>query len=115
MEESAGPLDSVASEFATYEDFLDSQIAPIDLHYLEVSSLLRAHGRLRPSKGTAPVHPLLAASLPPPLRKPAFLRRRLCENQPSSSPPSIGSKAPPARTRSSPGSWWSWATGGAAR
>ena len=29
--------DSIATEFATYEDFLDSQITPTDLHYLEVS------------------------------------------------------------------------------
>ena len=32
--------DSVASEFATYDDFLDSQIAPLDLYYLEVSLMV---------------------------------------------------------------------------
>ena len=32
----SSPLDSVANEFTTFEDFLDSQIAPIDLYYLEV-------------------------------------------------------------------------------
>ena len=31
--------DSVVTEFATYEDFLDSQITPTDLYYLEVSWL----------------------------------------------------------------------------
>ena len=30
-------FDSVVTEFATYEDFLDSQITPTDLYYLEVS------------------------------------------------------------------------------
>lgn len=29
--------DSTVTEFATYEDYLDSQITPIDLFYLEVS------------------------------------------------------------------------------
>lgn len=29
--------DSIVTEFATYEDFLDSQITPTDLYYLEVS------------------------------------------------------------------------------
>ena len=28
--------DVVANEYATYEDFLDSQISPVDLYYLEV-------------------------------------------------------------------------------
>ncbi len=28
--------DSIVTEFATYEDFLDSQITPTDLYYLEV-------------------------------------------------------------------------------
>ena len=28
--------DSAVTEFATYEDYLDSQITPIDLFYLEV-------------------------------------------------------------------------------
>lgn len=31
----------VATEFATYDDFLDSQIAPIDLYYLEDEELAR--------------------------------------------------------------------------
>lgn len=35
-EEEGGVGDSVATEFATYEDFLDSQITPTDLYYLEV-------------------------------------------------------------------------------
>ena len=28
--------DNIVTEFATYEDFLDSQITPTDLYYLEV-------------------------------------------------------------------------------
>ena len=36
MEEGATQLDNIASEFATYEDFLNSQISPVDLYYLEV-------------------------------------------------------------------------------
>ncbi len=28
--------DGIVTEFATYEDFLDSQITPTDLYYLEV-------------------------------------------------------------------------------
>lgn len=31
-------LENLATEFASYEDFLNSQIAPIDLYYLEVTS-----------------------------------------------------------------------------
>jgi hypothetical protein len=31
-----GAGDSAVTEFATYEDYLDSQITPIDLFYLEV-------------------------------------------------------------------------------
>ena len=31
-----GARDSVVTEFATYEDFLDSQITQTDLYYLEV-------------------------------------------------------------------------------
>ena len=34
------PLDNVASEFATYEDFLDSQISSTDLYYLEDEELV---------------------------------------------------------------------------
>lgn len=36
-EASHGISDSIVTEFATYEDFLDSQITPTDLYYLEVS------------------------------------------------------------------------------
>lgn len=36
-EGSHGASDSIVTEFATYEDFLDSQITPTDLYYLEVS------------------------------------------------------------------------------
>lgn len=36
-EASHGVSDSIVTEFATYEDFLDSQITPTDLYYLEVS------------------------------------------------------------------------------
>jgi hypothetical protein len=32
-----GMGESGVSEFATYEDYLDSQITPVDLFYLEVS------------------------------------------------------------------------------
>lgn len=34
----SGVSDSIVTEFSTYEDFLDSQITPTDLYYLEVSS-----------------------------------------------------------------------------
>ena len=33
-------LENLATEFASYEDFLNSQIAPIDLYYLEVGMAL---------------------------------------------------------------------------
>ena len=33
---SGGVCDSIVTEFATYEDFLDSQITQTDLYYLEV-------------------------------------------------------------------------------
>ena len=36
MAEGQGTVDSLATEFATYSDFLDSQITPTDLYYLEV-------------------------------------------------------------------------------
>ena len=36
-ESSHGVSDTIVTEFATYEDFLDSQITPTDLYYLEVS------------------------------------------------------------------------------
>ena len=35
-DEEGGVADSVATEFATYDDFLDSQVTPTDLYYLEV-------------------------------------------------------------------------------
>ena len=35
-EEAVGATDNIVTEFATYEDFLDSQITPLDLFYLEV-------------------------------------------------------------------------------
>jgi len=35
-EDGAGGIDGVVTEFNTYEDFLDSQITPLDLYYLEV-------------------------------------------------------------------------------
>ncbi len=31
-----GVSDSIVTEFSSYEDFLDSQITPTDLYYLEV-------------------------------------------------------------------------------
>lgn len=31
-----GAGDSIVTEYSTYEDFLDSQITPTDLYYLEV-------------------------------------------------------------------------------
>jgi len=34
-DEGAGGTDNIA-EFNTYEEFLDSQITPLDLYYLEV-------------------------------------------------------------------------------
>ncbi|KAL5505142.1 hypothetical protein EMCRGX_G006527 [Ephydatia muelleri] len=36
-----GGSDSIITEFATYEDFLDSQITPRDLYYLEDEELAR--------------------------------------------------------------------------
>ncbi|KAI8898890.1 hypothetical protein BC833DRAFT_587930 [Globomyces pollinis-pini] len=36
-----GPGDSTVTEFACYEDYLDSQITPIDLYYLEDKELAR--------------------------------------------------------------------------
>ena len=36
-DEAVGATDNIVTEFATYEDFLDSQITPLDLFYLEVS------------------------------------------------------------------------------
>ena len=41
MAESQVAVDSLATEFATYSDFLDSQITPTDLYYLEVSFYIR--------------------------------------------------------------------------
>ena len=38
-EEAVGATDNIVTEFATYEDFLDSQITPLDLYYLEVMSM----------------------------------------------------------------------------
>jgi hypothetical protein len=35
-ENAAGLNDNTVTEFATYEDYLDSQITPTDLYYLEV-------------------------------------------------------------------------------
>lgn len=35
-QESVSASDNVVTEFSTYEDFLDSQITPLDLFYLEV-------------------------------------------------------------------------------
>ena len=37
MAEGQGVADSLVTEFATYNDFLDSQITPRDLYYLEVA------------------------------------------------------------------------------
>lgn len=45
-EASHGISDSIVTEFATYEDFLDSQITPTDLYYLEVSYSLQQRWRL---------------------------------------------------------------------
>ena len=39
--EGGGIGDSNALDFATYEDYLDSQISPIDLFYLEDEDLAR--------------------------------------------------------------------------
>jgi len=37
-EEGSAGADNIVTEFATYEDFLDSQITSLDLYYLEVRS-----------------------------------------------------------------------------
>ena len=34
-----GVSDSIVTEYSTYEDFLDSQITPTDLYYLEVQTV----------------------------------------------------------------------------
>ena len=40
MEEDANTgADNIVTEFATYEDFLDSQITSLDLYYLEVRTI----------------------------------------------------------------------------
>lgn len=41
MDEDIGPANDNTAEFATYEDFLDSQITPGDLYYLEDEELAR--------------------------------------------------------------------------
>ena len=35
-DEAVGAADNIVTEFVSYEDFLDSQITPLDLFYLEV-------------------------------------------------------------------------------
>ncbi|KXJ20692.1 cilia- and flagella-associated protein 299 [Exaiptasia diaphana] len=40
-EEAVGATDNIVTEFNTYEDFLDSQITPLDLYYLEDEDLAR--------------------------------------------------------------------------
>lgn len=40
----SGVSDSIVTEFSTYEDFLDSQITPTDLYYLEVKKMFQALG-----------------------------------------------------------------------
>jgi hypothetical protein len=37
MEEDIPTSHDITTEFATYEDFLDSQITTLDLYYLEVT------------------------------------------------------------------------------
>jgi hypothetical protein len=39
----SGPGDSTVTEFATYEEYLDSQITPLDLYYLEVPWIYQFH------------------------------------------------------------------------
>ncbi len=36
----SGVSDSIVTEFSSYEDFLDSQITPTDLYYLEVRGVI---------------------------------------------------------------------------
>lgn len=45
-EEAVGATDNIVTEFATYEDFLDSQITQTDLYYLEVGYFLSLSLRL---------------------------------------------------------------------
>ncbi|KAM5192580.1 cilia- and flagella-associated protein 299 [Mantella aurantiaca] len=40
-EESGAAMDGIITQFNTYEDFLDSQITPLDLYYLEDEELAR--------------------------------------------------------------------------
>lgn len=40
MDEEAPTTHDITTEFATYEDFLDSQITTLDLYYLEVLKLI---------------------------------------------------------------------------
>jgi len=39
--DTAGGIDDIITEFSTYEEFLDSQITPLDLYYLEDEELAR--------------------------------------------------------------------------
>ncbi len=43
-EASNSAADTIVTEYATYEDYLDSQITPTDLFYLEVRLLLEVGG-----------------------------------------------------------------------
>lgn len=45
MAEGRTVADSLVTEFATYSDFLDSQITPRDLYYLEVYGCGEVKGR----------------------------------------------------------------------
>ena len=38
-EEAPSGSDNIVTEFGTYDDFLDSQITPLDLYYLEVCTV----------------------------------------------------------------------------
>ena len=53
-EEQGTVVDGIVGEFSSYEDYLDSQISPTDLYYLEDEDLarqlvVRAQTRLAPS------------------------------------------------------------------
>ncbi len=52
-EEAPSGNDNIVTEFATYEDFLDSQITPVDLYYLEVC-VFRKQALILPHKLTQP-------------------------------------------------------------
>lgn len=53
LADSHNPGGDTVSEFTTYEEYLDSQITPIDLYYLEVSEEINSQWILNPSNSSS--------------------------------------------------------------